>query len=111
MHKPGTYQISGLAWSGTGNIARVEVSTDGKNWLDAELEGAPRPLALNRFSAAWQWDGKPGLLMSRATDTAGNVQPTRSAWIKQFGAKSFYHYNAIQNWQIRRDGRVENTYA
>lgn len=112
VHTPGIYQISGLAWSGTGNVERVEVSADGgQSWIDAGLEGTPRPLALNRFNAAWQYTGKPAVLMSRATDTAGNVQPTRTAWIRMFGPNSFYHYNAVQAWQVRGDGKVENTYA
>jgi len=111
LHRPGAYQVTGLAWSGTGNIKKVEVSSDGKTWLDAKLDGTPRPMALNRFSAAWQWDGAPGVLMSRATDTGGHVQPTRSAWIRQFGPNSFYHYNAIQRWRVTSAGRVENTYA
>ncbi len=112
LQQPGVYQISGLAWSGKGNLSRVEVSADGgKSWIDATFDGAPQPLALNRFNAAWQWNGKPALLMSRATDSAGNTQPTRQVWIKQFGSNAFYHYNAIQAWRVFGDGRVENTYA
>ena len=35
----GFYQISGIAWSGRGKIARVEVSTDGgRTWKDANLQ-------------------------------------------------------------------------
>ena len=35
----GTYELSGLAWSGHGAIARVEVSADGgATWADAALE-------------------------------------------------------------------------
>lgn len=112
LNQPGPYQISGLAWTGTGNIARVEVSVDGgRSWMDAPLQEPPRALALNRFTAAWQWHGNPGVLMSRAYDTKGNVQPTRNQWIKKFGINSFYHYNAIQAWRVTGEGRVENTYA
>ena len=36
----GFYQITGLAWSGSGAVRRVEVSTDGGNsWKDAEIQG------------------------------------------------------------------------
>ena len=37
----GYYEISGLAWSGRGRIARVDVSVDGgRNWQDGEAAGA-----------------------------------------------------------------------
>ena len=33
MKEPGLYEISGLAWSGYGKIAKVEISADGgKSW-------------------------------------------------------------------------------
>ena len=35
---PGLYQISGMAWSGLGRVARVEVSADGgATWAEAGL--------------------------------------------------------------------------
>ena len=40
LPEPGAYEITGLAWSGRGRIARVEVSADGgKTWADALLNG------------------------------------------------------------------------
>ena len=40
MQGPGWYEISGLAWSGAGRIAKVEVSKDGgKTWELAALSG------------------------------------------------------------------------
>lgn len=108
----GQYQISGLAWSGSGKIARVEVSADGgKSWVDAQFEAPPTPLALSRFTAAWQWQGQPALLQSRATDSRGNTQPTRTTWLAQNGANSFYHYNAVQTWQVNKQGKVANSYG
>ncbi len=44
---PGAWEIRGLAWSGRGKIAKVEVSTDnGQNWHLANLDGPvlPKPL-------------------------------------------------------------------
>ena len=74
---PCFWEISGLAWSGRGAIARVEVSTDGgETWTDAELQGPVLPIALTRFRLPWTWDGNPARLQSRATDDTGYVQPT-----------------------------------
>ncbi len=75
----GWWPIRGLAWTGRGRIAKVEVSTDGgKSWQQARLEGNNLPLAPVRFEQMWKWDGNPAVLLSRATDETGAVQPTRS---------------------------------
>lgn len=99
--------ISGLAWSGRGRIARVEVSTDGgTTWHDAELSGTPQPKAHVRFQYMWKWEGEEATLLSRATDETGYVQPTRSQLIEVRGAGTDYHFNAIAGWRVQRDGAV-----
>jgi sulfite oxidase len=73
----GTVLIHGVAFGGAQALRRVEVSTDGgKSWSEARFVGPD----LGRF--AWrqfvlQARLAPGshVLASRATDTAGNVQP------------------------------------
>ena len=77
MKGPGFYEITGLAWSGSGKIRAVDVSVDGgKNWREAKLEEPVMDKCLTRFKAAWNWDGSPAVLMSRAVDSNGYVQPT-----------------------------------
>lgn len=108
----GIYQVKGLAWSGAGRIRRVEVSADGgRTWADAALDEHVLPMSLTRFRSAWRWDGSPAVLMSRATDEAGNVQPSRSALLAERAAGAFYHYNGIQAWQVSENGEVSNVYA
>lgn len=108
----GFYEISGLAWSGTGRIAKVEVSADnGHSWAQAQLHDPVLDKALTRFSIPWQWTGAATTLLSRASDEHGHVQPTRSEWRSRYAAHSFNHYNAIQAWRVGRDGTVENSYA
>jgi len=112
MQGPGLYQISGLAWTGAGKIAKVEVSTDGgKTWAEAPLDGAAVPMALNRFRMPWRWDGAPCVLMSRATDETGAVQPTRQEHLAKFAPGQGYHYNAIQNWAVDAAGEVTNVFV
>lgn len=106
------YEISGLAWSGHGRIARVDISADeGKTWAPAHLDQTPTSKALVRFSQPWAWNGKPTTLMSRATDEHGNTQPTRKAWKSLYAAHAHNHYNAIQSWRIKKSGNVENVYG
>lgn len=108
----GTYQLSGIAWSGAGRIRRVEVSADGgRSWADAALDEHVLPKCLTRFRAAWQWDGAPAVIMSRASDEAGSVQPTRDQVLEGRSSAFFYHYNGIQAWAISAGGDVTNVYA
>ena len=40
----GVYEVKGLAWSGRGRIAKVEVSSDGgASWMEAALDGPVLP--------------------------------------------------------------------
>jgi sulfane dehydrogenase subunit SoxC len=109
---PGFYEISGLAWSGNGSIRQVDVSADGgKSWAPAALQGPILPKAPVRFRAAWQWNGGPAILQSRATDDTGMVQPTRAAFAAERGLRGQYHYNAIASWRIDEKGEAANVYA
>ncbi|MGD2131720.1 MAG: sulfite dehydrogenase [Maricaulaceae bacterium] len=107
----GYYEISGLAWSGHGRIARVDVSADGgMSWAEAMLEGTPMPMCLTRFRAPWAWDGGPALLASRAVDEAGNIQPTHAQAVAPYSSGNFYHYNGIQAWAVSEAGEVSNAF-
>ena len=107
----GFYEISGLAWSGLGTIARVEVSTDGgRVWRNAELQGPIHSKSLTRFRIPWVWSGEESQLQSRATDETGYVQPTRAVLVAARGMSQgpdgFNHYHGIKAWKVHRDGRV-----
>jgi sulfane dehydrogenase subunit SoxC len=108
----GFYEISGLAWSGNGRIKQVEVSADGgASWAAAALQEPVLPKALTRFRAAWQWNGGPAVLQSRATDETGMVQPTRAVFAAERGLRGLYHYNAIASWKIDEKGEASNALA
>jgi sulfane dehydrogenase subunit SoxC len=112
MRGPGFYEVSGLAWTGHGRIVKVEISADGgTSWADGALSEPNLPHALVRFRLPWQWDGSPVVLMSRATDEKGNIQPTRAVWSPQYAAGQLYHCNAIQSWSISADGEIKNVYV
>jgi sulfane dehydrogenase subunit SoxC len=102
----GFYEITGLAWSGRGRIDRVEVSTDGGSWQDAELSEPRLPAALTRFRLPWRWDGRETTVQSRATDETGYVQPSHEALVAVRGAHYEYHNNCIRPWKVLGDGSV-----
>ena len=115
LPEPGFYEISGLAWSGGGKVARVEISTDGgRSWQDADIRGEPQPMAHTRFSMNCTWDGNECELQSRCTDEIGQVQPSRAQ------VAAFWNQppdqpvrvkgqdNSIQPWRIDSDGNVHN---
>lgn len=108
-HKSGFTVLSGIAWSGRGKIARVDVSLDGgRNWHPARIDGQVWDKALTRFYYEFDWDGRELLLQSRAMDETGYVQPTKAALRKVRGSNSIYHNNGIQTWRVQTNGEVEN---
>jgi sulfane dehydrogenase subunit SoxC len=110
--RPGYHRITGLAWSGHGKIAKVEISTnEGRTWKQAQLNYPLLPKAQTRFQMDWVWDGKPTKIISRATDEKDNVQPDRKSFIAKMGTNALFHYNAQQTWSIDGDGRVRNALA
>ena len=113
----GFYEITGLAWSGRGKIARVEVSLDGgKTWSLATLQDPVLPICQTRFRFPWIWEGQPVVIQSRATDDTGYTQPTHQQLIAERGpleppaGAQVYHMNAIQSWGIAADGSVKNVH-
>jgi sulfane dehydrogenase subunit SoxC len=112
---PGFYEITGLAWSGRGKIARVEVSVDGgRSWSLAALQDPVLPICQTRFRFPWIWEGQPAVIQSRTTDETGYTQPTHQQLIAERGPLEapgmFYHMNAIQSWGISADGSVKNVH-
>ena len=105
----GFYNVSGMAWSGRGKIKRVDVSFDGGNqWRTARLESPILNKAVTRFNIDWVWDGSPAILQSRAIDSTGYVQPPIRSLRAIRGSRSIYHNNAIQSWEVGRNGEVSN---
>jgi sulfane dehydrogenase subunit SoxC len=105
----GFYHVNGLAWSGRGRIARVDVSVDGgRNWRTARLQEPVLPKCLTRFGIDWNWDGRPALVQSRAIDETGYVQPDYRSLRAVRGRRSIYHNNAIQTWLVQENGEVRN---
>lgn len=103
----GWWEIRGLAWSGRGRIAKVEVSADGgRTWQAAHLDDPVLPKCHTRFRVPWQWTGSEATLVSRATDETGAVQPTTAALIAERGPNTSYHYNNLRAWHVAADGAV-----
>ncbi len=122
LKEPGYYEISGVAYSGNGRIARVMVSADGgKSWAQAALQGTSHPQAFVRFTAPWRWDGQPAVLLSRAWDEAGHGQQMRSDFVAFRGQTSKpvtnplafpnQHYNSITSWAIDSKGGIKHVYV
>ena len=103
----GWWEIKGLAWSGRGRITRVEVSTDGgQRWVDAHLQGPVLPKCTVRFRHLFDWNGRETIVLSRATDETGYVQPTVQQLWDARGPGTSYHQNHQRAWKIASTGEV-----
>jgi DMSO/TMAO reductase YedYZ molybdopterin-dependent catalytic subunit len=75
LHTP--FCINGAAWSGTDEIAKVEISVDaGQSWHPAQLLGEPVRYAWRLWTYNAPPFTRPGFytIMARATDTSGCTQ-------------------------------------
>jgi sulfane dehydrogenase subunit SoxC len=103
----GWWEVQGLAWSGRGRITRVDVSTNGgRTWAPAQLQEPILPISTVRFRFLWNWDGRETVLMSRATDETGYVQPTVQQFVDARGERTSYHSNHMRAWKVASTGEV-----
>lgn len=104
---PGFYEITGIAWSGSGRIASVEISTDGgRNWRKAALQEPVQSRAFARFELPWNWNGSETTIASRCTDDTGYRQPTLEQIVAARGLNATDHYNGIKWWRIHTSGEI-----
>jgi sulfite oxidase len=78
----GKVAVRGFAWAGEHDITKVDVSIDnGATWQPARLTGEQSRFTWRRFEFEFAAT-KPQsyLILSRATDNKGNVQPAVSQW-------------------------------
>jgi sulfane dehydrogenase subunit SoxC len=79
--RAGTVVLEGRAWSGWGEVSRVEVSTDGGgSWREAEVEPAVGPHAWRRWTLGWEATPGEYVVAARATDATGRSQPADQPW-------------------------------
>ena len=77
--EPGVITVRGRAWSGSGEVVRVQFGVDG-TWHDAELEPVLGPFAWRGWAAAWEATPGEHELSCRATDATGDSQPLEQSW-------------------------------
>ena len=90
--------VKGFAWAGDANVTAVDISTDGGNtWSPARLGSDRAAYAWRQFEYEWRpKESGAYVIMSRATDDKGRVQPAVAQW-----NPSGYLWNAID--QVRVD--------
>ncbi|MFE3517964.1 sulfite oxidase [Streptomyces sp. NPDC059166] len=75
------HRLTGRSWSGGTPVRSVEISTDGGGrWRPARLRDEPRAGSWVRWAADWVPRATgPTVLLARATDRSGRVQPAATA--------------------------------
>jgi hypothetical protein len=78
----GRLRVAGFAWTGDGEIARVDVSSDnGTSWQPTRLGRDREPHAWRAFE--YEWRGLPArtyTVMARAVDSRGRMQTDTPQW-------------------------------
>ena len=71
-------RVRGAAWTGEGEITKVEISADGgATWAEAKLDAMPARNAWRLWEYDWHTPAAAGkqTLVARATDSQGRTQP------------------------------------
>jgi sulfite oxidase len=78
----GKVVVGGFAWAGEDDIKAVDISIDnGASWRPARLTGEQTRYAWRRFEFEFNATRPESfLILSRATDAKGNMQPAVSQW-------------------------------
>ncbi len=89
---PGVIAMQGVAWSNASPVTKVEISTDGgKTWSRAKFTSKATPYGFRKWAFTWKAAEGSHILMSRATNAAGQTQPLEPEW-----NPNGYLYNAAQ---------------
>ncbi|MFD2446941.1 sulfite oxidase [Bacillus sp. CGMCC 1.16607] len=95
----GKHLIKGIAWTGKGNITKVEISMDGGGtWVDANV-GSTKNTSYGWKSWTYEWtifEKGEYTILSKATDSSGRMQPTIPFWNKKG-----YGYNAVDKIKVK----------
>jgi DMSO/TMAO reductase YedYZ molybdopterin-dependent catalytic subunit len=89
--------ISGKAWSGFGRIVNVEVKIGRGPWKEARLSSTKSKYGWTAWHLTWT-PSHPGtnVILSRATDDSGNMQPETPMENKyQYGFNSFHRISLV----------------
>jgi sulfite oxidase len=79
--RAGTTRVTGVAWTGTGTVSKIEISSDdGKTWAEGRFTTEARPGTWR----LWEADAPAAAagdqrVRARATDTDGHTQPDQAA--------------------------------
>jgi DMSO/TMAO reductase YedYZ molybdopterin-dependent catalytic subunit len=92
----GPVTIAGTAWTGTGEVVCVEISTEGEYWHEADLEPATTTYSMQCWHYAWS-PAQSGryTIRARATDSHGHTQP-----LAQRSNQLGYGNNAVHTIQV-----------
>ncbi len=76
----GRLTVRGQAWSGGSSVRAVDVSVDsGRTWRAARLVGTAQPGAWRTWEADVVMRSGPAVILARATDGTGAVQPMQAS--------------------------------
>lgn len=94
----GTVQLKGIAFDGGAGIKSIDVSTDGgQTWRAAALGKDLGRYSFREWELPVNFAGRkgPAMLMVRATNRQGEVQPTEASW-----NPGGYRRHAIEAYQV-----------
>jgi DMSO/TMAO reductase YedYZ molybdopterin-dependent catalytic subunit len=92
-HQKDEIQVTGIAWTGEGEVTKVELSFDGGNqWIDANTVAPTSSYSVTRWVYAWYPENQGDYrIMVRAYDSKGESQPLNALWNEGGYGNNAYH--------------------
>jgi DMSO/TMAO reductase YedYZ molybdopterin-dependent catalytic subunit len=81
-HEKDEIQVTGIAWTGVGEVTKVELSFDGgRQWVEAHINRSRSPYGAIRWEYIWYPDHQGEYtILARAYDSNDETQPLNSRW-------------------------------
>jgi sulfite oxidase len=82
VHGKDKIQLTGIAWTGVGEVTKVELSFDGgTQWVEAKINPSTSSYGVTRWEYTWHPENQGEYtIIARAHDSNGETQPLNALW-------------------------------
>jgi DMSO/TMAO reductase YedYZ molybdopterin-dependent catalytic subunit len=98
VHEKDEIQVTGIAWTGIGEVTKVELSFDGgRQWVEAKINPSTSSYGAIRWEYIWHPKNQGEYtIIVRAYDSGSNTQPLKPTWNKGgYGNNASHQINLI----------------
>ncbi len=94
-HEKDEIQVTGIAWTGVGEVTKVELSFDGgRQWVEAHINRSKSPYGVIRWEYIWYpYHRGPYPVIARESASNAETQPVNPRWNKGWYGNNCRHHD------------------